>query len=127
MKLGKKGITIVEVIIAMALLIIVSTVTLTIAIQSTNTSSNVVLRFKAVNYTKDIIEVFQDVDNNNEFLDILNEELGFITDSQSENIFELANDSLIYNVTINNNTIHVLVTNKNKTHDYYEQTYRKAI
>lgn len=127
MKLGKKGITIVEVIIAMALLIIVSTVTLTIAIQSTNTSSNVVLRFKAVNYTKDIIEVFQDVDNNNEFLDILNEELWFITDSQSENIFELANDSLIYNVTINNNTIHVLVTNKNKTHDYYEQTYRKAI
>ena len=58
-KLGNKGVTIVEMIVALVLFFIISTVSLSITISSINSSNKESFEFLAINKTTDLLQIYK--------------------------------------------------------------------
>lgn len=69
--LNNKGITIVEAVISMALLIVLTIVTLSVATSATAATNNAILEFRASNHSVDYIEVFQEAEDEIQFRDLI--------------------------------------------------------
>lgn len=150
-KLNKKGISIVEAVIAMALLIIVTVTSLTLALSSTKITNNSVLFFRSVNQTADFVTIFQEAENAEDFKnlikktyvkDIKEDSNGSITITYNgviTNLFYIQDTLIIKSVSeqkIMNKKIKMIVIDENKSvfevedtvgeHDIlYERTFRK--
>ncbi len=124
--LGRKGITLVETIIAMTLLVIITSSALTISLSSTKITSNSYLRFNAVNMTNDIIEIFQDSEDEQEFIDFINLIYNVDIKRNINGSIYFTYENVLYNVFPSGRIILIECTSKDKEHTYYEYNYVKG-
>lgn len=101
-KLGNKGITIVEVVIAMTIISIISSVAVAISMSSIKSSNKNTLEFNAMNVSADIISIYRKSEKIENFYTLLNNVYEFSEDSSNENItspLEFTYENIKYQIT----------------------------
>ena len=104
-RLGNKGITIVEVIVALSILGIIMMAAITLSGNAVIVSNTTVVKFKAFNLMADYVEVFQESESEEEFITLVNN-----TYSPEINILEAENR----NINTNMQSTSCMNTSENK-------------
>lgn len=128
-RLGNKGITIVEVIVALSILGIIMMAAITLSGNAVIVSNTTVMKFKAFNLMADYVEVFQESESEEEFITLVNNtyspEINKLEDAN--NTYNIIYNDILCNVDIEDNTIFIKSYNANKTDKLlYEYSYSKA-
>ena len=127
-RLGNKGITIVEVIVALSILGIIMMAAITLSGNAVIVSNTTVVKFKAFNQIADYVEVFQESKDEAQFLslvrNIYNPEIRELEDEN--NTYEIIYNNVLCNVDIDGNLISIKAYNSNNTDKLlYEYSYSK--
>ena len=128
-RLGNKGITIVEVIVALSILGIIMMAAITLSGNAVIVSNTTVMKFKAFNLMADYVEVFQESESEEEFIALVNKtyspEINELEDAN--NTYNIIYNGILCNVDIEGNTIFIKSYNANKTDKLlYEYSYSKS-
>lgn len=99
-KLNNKGITIVEAVISMALLIVLTLVTLSLATSATTATNNAILEFRASNHTVDYIEVFQESKHETHFRNLIERIFETEYTVDNNNSINIIRDGVLTNILI---------------------------
>ncbi len=134
-KLGNKGITIVEVVIAMTIISIISSVAVAISMSSIKSSNKNTLEFNAMNVSADIISIYRKSEDENDFYSLLKTVYSISDESSTSKTspLEFTYENIKYKITWEDFTkkisIEALRTSNdkkiystvyNKIGDYYE-------
>lgn len=126
MKLGNKGVTIVEAAVAMALIVIITLIATQISVSALATSNNSTMEFRAINITSDLVTLYRTTDSQDEFKLMIEEvyETDINTSNQYDFSFEI--DLFKIDITYYNfmTTINVLKSRTNES--IYKYTYRNG-
>ena len=105
--LTKKGMTILEAIIGMTVLIVITISVINLSLSATKASNNNVLAFRASNQAIDYIEIFQEAESEEHFFDLIknifkvelvyenNGSVSFIYNGVTSNLFYVQNVLII--------------------------------
>lgn len=124
--LGRKGITLVETIIAMTLLVILTAISLELSLSSTIITSNSKYRFIAVNMTNDLIEIFQEADDNDHFQELVRTIYNVEFDREPNGAISFEYDNVTYHILNAGNIILIDCYDSDRDHKYYEYSYLKG-
>lgn len=126
MKLGNKGVTIVEAAVAMALIVIITLIATQISVSALATSNNSTMEFRAINITSDLVTLYRTTNSQDEFKSMIGEvyETDINTSNQYDFSFEI--DLFKIDITYYNfmTTINVLKSRTNES--IYKYTYRNG-
>lgn len=126
MKLGNKGVTIVEAAVAMALIVIITLIATQISVSALATSNNSTMEFRAINITSDLVTLYRTTDSQDEFKLMIEEvyETDINTSNQYDFSFEI--DLFKIDITYYNfmTTINVLKSRTNES--IHKYTYRNG-
>lgn len=126
MKLGNKGVTIVEAVVAMTLIVIITYVATQISVSALATSNNAEIEFKAVNTTSDLITLYRTTNNKEEFIETIEAYLEVDCVESNNYDFTFESDRLVYEIQYYDNYMLSVKVNKlNKDQKVYEYKYLK--
>lgn len=103
--LNNRGITIVEVVIAMTLVIIITSISMTISVSSMKLAINSERKFIATNRCSDFIEVFQEETDRKDFIKFLKKNYDCALEYKANGTISFIDDNVEYNIFILRNTI----------------------
>lgn len=126
MKLGNKGVTIVEAVVAMTLIVIITYVATQISVSALATSNNAEIEFKAVNTTSDLVTLYRTTNNKEEFIETIEAYLEVDCVESNNYDFTFESDRLVYEIQYYDNYMLSVKVNKlNKDQKVYEYKYLK--
>lgn len=126
MKLGNKGVTIVEAVVAMTLIVIITYVATQISVSALATSNNAEIEFKAVNTTSDLVTLYRTTNNKEEFIEAIEAYLEVDCDESNNYDFTFESDKLVYEITYYSFLLQINVHKTNKTDSIYKYSYRNG-
>ena len=126
MKLGNKGVTIVEAVVAMTLIVIITYVATQISISALATSNNAEIEFKAVNTTSDLVTLYRTTNNKEEFIETIEAYLEVDCVESNNYDFTFESDRLVYEITYYSFLLQINVHKTNKTDSIYKYSYRNG-
>lgn len=132
-KIGNKGITIVEVVIAMTIISIISSVAVTIAISSIKSSNKNTLVFNASNTTADIISIYRKSDSKEKFKSLLENTYSVTFDNSDDDTnnthlsfeYENINYEISWEIDSFDSKITIKASRINNGNKIYETSYSK--
>lgn len=125
-RLNKKGVTIVEAVISMALVVIIASTSITLAISAKSASYNSYLSFDAQNKCADFIEIFKISKTNEEFFDYMNSIYPDCIDRTYGNgAVDYVIDNVHYNIFCIQNTIMLKATSNNDV-ELFNDSYNRG-
>lgn len=126
MKLGNKGVTIVEAVVAMTLIVIITYVATQISVSALATSNNAEIEFKAVNTTSDLVTLYRTTNNKEEFIETIEAYLEVDCVESNNYDFTFESDRLVYEITYYSFLLQINVHKTNKTDSIYKYSYRNG-
>lgn len=123
MKLGNKGVTIVEAAVAMALIVIITLIATQISVSALATSSNSTMEFKAINITSDLVTLYRTTDSQEEFKSMIEEVYKTDINTSNQYDFSFTKERMIYNITYYEFMLQVKVTKVEKKDIVYEYRF----
>ena len=129
-KLNNKGVTIVEIVVAMVLFVILSSISFTVSLSSLTNTNKANLTFSAVNKVSDVIAIYKVSNNNDNFCENLKscfdlDEMQIVDNKTSFTINELRLDVTIIENEITVTAFQVDETNLDKS--LYSNSYKRGI
>lgn len=124
--LGRKGVTLVETIIAMTLLVIITSISLQLSLSSVTITSNSKYRFYAVNMTNDIIEIFQESKDDAQFHNILKDLYNVDFEREPNGAISFEYDAVTYNILSAGNIVLIDCYLESSDKKLYEYSYVKG-
>jgi len=122
-KRNKKGFTIVEVVISMALLVTISTLSATICLSAVKQNKKSLLIVEANSISLDMIEIYKVSDNSDEVYSLIENVYGI--DIENNNEFYINN--IKYNISINEETNTISIISYSINNELLKSvTYEKA-
>ena len=119
---NKKGVSLVEVVVAMAVIVIVSVTALSVALSTTRLTDKAALRFRAVNQIEDIVTLAENAENKDAFLAMLEKYFdGSTLTKAGENTISVDFDIKDYNITVKFNTGVIVVSASCSTYSFTEE------
>ena len=116
MKLGNKGVTIVEAAVAMALIVIITLIATQISVSALATSNNSTMEFRAINITSDLVTLYRTTNSQDEVY-----ETDINTSNQYD--FSFTKERMVYSITYYEFMLQVKVTKVEKKDIVYEYRY----
>ncbi len=123
MKLGNKGVTIVEAAVAMALIVIITLIATQISVSALATSSNSTMEFKAINITSDLVTLYRTTDSQEEFKSMIEEVYETDINTSNQYDFSFTKERMVYSITYYEFMLQVKVTKVEKKDIVYEYRY----
>ena len=108
MRINCKGMTIVEAAIAMTLLVIIIVIALTMSSNAISATASTIKEFNAANRTVDLIEIFQESEDKEDFLELVTNIYNLKDSDISKEMngsYDITIDKIIYNCHLIQNTI----------------------
>ncbi len=129
-KLNNKGVTIVEIVVAMVLFVILSSISFTVSLSSLTNTNKANLTFSAVNKVSDVIAIYKVSSNDDNFCENLKScfglnEMQIVDNKTSFTINELRLDIAILGNEITVTAFQVDETNLDKS--LYSNSYKRGI
>lgn len=123
MKLGNKGVTIVEAAVAMALIVIITLIATQISVSALATSSNSTMEFKAINITSDLVTLYRTTNSQEEFKSMIEEVYETDINTSNQYDFSFTKERMVYSITYYEFMLQVKVTKVEKKDIVYEYRY----
>lgn len=123
MKLGNKGVTIVEAAVAMALIVIITLIATQISVSALATSSNSTMEFKAINITSDLVTLYRTTNSQDEFKSMIGEVYETDINTSNQYDFSFTKERMVYSITYYEFMLQVKVTKVEKKDIVYEYRY----
>ena len=124
---GRRGMTIAEMAISMAIILIVSAATISLQISAIRQESKNSQLSAVIQYGDEVLDCFQWAQNQTEFRDAV-EVLGFVETEPNSGVYTLGRGNMLITVTINTQEATMKMTVKAVNADdetIYEFTYEK--
>ena len=123
MKLGNKGVTIVEAAVAMALIVIITLIATQISVSALATSSNSTMEFRAINITSDLVTLYRTTNSQDEFKSMIGEVYETDINTSNQYDFSFTKERMVYSITYYEFMLQVKVTKVEKKDIVYEYRY----
>ena len=123
MKLGNKGVTIVEAAVAMALIVIITLIATQISVSALATSNNSTMEFRAINITSDLVTLYRTTDSQDEFKLMIGEVYETDINTSNQYDFSFTKERMVYSITYYEFMLQVKVTKVEKKDIVYEYRY----
>ncbi len=123
MKLGNKGVTIVEAAVAMALIVIITLIATQISVSALATSNNSTMEFRAINITSDLVTLYRTTDSQDEFKSMIGEVYETDINTSNQYDFSFTKERMVYSITYYEFMLQVKVTKVEKKDIVYEYRY----
>lgn len=118
---NKKGVSLVEVVVAMAVIVVVSVTALSVALSTTRLTDKAALRFRAVNQIEDIVTLAENAESKDAFLVLLKKYFNVSTLRETGNTISVDFDIKDYNITVKFNTGVIVVSASCSTYSFTEE------
>ena len=99
----KKGVSLVEVVVAMAIIVIISVSALSVALSTSRITDKASLRFQAVNQIEDIVTLAEAAESKADFVEKLKKYSNSVSGEsgdQNTDVYTIAFDRKDYNITV---------------------------
>ena len=123
MKLGNKGVTIVEAAVAMALIVIITLIATQISVSALATSNNSTMEFRAINITSDLVTLYRTTNSQDEFKSMIGEVYETDINTSNQYDFSFTKEIMVYSITYYEFMLQVKVTKVEKKDIVYEYRY----
>lgn len=120
--LNNKGVTIVEVVIAMSLVVVITSIAMTLSISSMTVSLNAQREFESANKCADFIEIFQESSNQSEYFALLESIYGITYTKDVNEAINFTLNDIDYNIQIFWNK-HIIITSSCNDTKLYSMEY----
>ena len=129
-KLNNKGVTIVEIVVAMVLFVILSSISFTVSLSSLTNTNKANLTFSAVNKVSDVIAIYKVSSNNDNFFENLKSCFGIDQMQLLDNKTSFTTNELRLDIAIIDNEITVTAFQLDETNldkSLYSNSYKRGI